>query len=86
MQMQQQEVLQEPKTEENKVTAILKEQLKRSVSLENNLYEIGFNSITAVKVLSAFRKQGYAVGIKEILSVRTVRDMVNMVLQKRSAE
>lgn len=86
MQMQQQEVLQEPKTEENKVTAILKEQLKQSVSLENNLYEIGFNSITAVKVLSAFRKQGYAVGIKEILSVRTVRDMVNMVLQKRSAE
>lgn len=82
----QQEVLQEMKTEENKVTAILKEQLKRSVSLENNLYEIGFNSITAVKVLSAFHKQGYVVGIKEILSARTVKDMVNMVLQKQSAE
>lgn len=83
---QQQVVPQEPKAEENKVTAILNEQLKRSVSLENNLYEIGFNSITAVKVLSAFRKQGYAVGIKEILSVRTVQDMVDVVLQKRSAE
>ena len=84
--MQQQEVQSEPKTEENKVTAILNQQLKRSVSMEHNLYEIGFNSITAVRVLSAFRKQGYTVGIKEILSVRTVRDMVDMVLQKKSAE
>lgn len=83
---QQRKNLQIPKTEENRVTAILNQQLNRNVSLEHNLYEIGFNSITAVKVLSAFRKQGYAVGIKEILSVRTVRDMVDMVLQKKSAE
>lgn len=80
------EASQEACDEEIRVISILNQQLQQRVSLEDDLYEIGFNSITAVKILSALRKQGYMVNIKEILNVRTVRDMLDMILQKRSAE
>lgn len=73
---------QEPAAEDNIIITILNQQLKRRVSFKDNLYELGFNSITAVRVLSALNKQGYSVSIKAVLSVKTVREMADMVMQK----
>lgn len=54
---------------------ILKEQLQRTVGPDDDLYAVGFNSITAVKTLAALKKAGFDLGMRELLRVRTLREL-----------
>lgn len=85
LEIRQEVTSQEEIADENDLAvSILNKQLKRKVSLHSNLYEIGFNSISAIKVLTELNKKGLQLSIKDILKVKTVQDMVQMVQENRT--
>lgn len=64
---------------DNFVIEILNKQLGKEVSMESNLYEMGFNSISAIRVLSELRKKGYTLSMKDVLKSKKVSELVNLV-------
>lgn len=69
-------------TEENVMITLLSEQMNQDVTMDCNLYEIGFNSIAAIRVLNALQKKGYQISIKEILDARSVEELTRLVEAK----
>lgn len=46
-----------------------------SISKSHNLYHLGFDSISAIKVSSALRKRGLAVTVREMIQATSIKDM-----------
>lgn len=61
--------------EENMFWNILEKNLKRSVEDQDMLYEIGLNSISAIHMLSEFKKAGLDISMRNMLSAKTVKEL-----------
>lgn len=54
---------------------ILEKNLKQRVEDSDMLYEVGLNSISAIHMLSEFKKAGLNVSMRNMLSAKTVKEL-----------
>ncbi len=64
-----------PEVHSDEITALLSKHLKQAVQNDDRLYEIGMNSLTAIRLYSDLKKAGYPASLKDILSARTVYEL-----------
>lgn len=64
-----------PEVHSDEITALLSRHLKQAVQNDDRLYEIGMNSLTAIRLYSDLKKAGYPASLKDILSARTVYEL-----------
>lgn len=52
------------------------------IGLSDQLYELGLDSIKAIRLSNALKEKGYSISIKELLTVDTVYDFINTINKK----
>ena len=59
----------------NHITDILNEQLNTVVGLDDDLYELGLDSLSAIRVSSELKKMGYPISLKDVFMISTAREL-----------
>jgi amino acid adenylation domain-containing protein len=67
---------------DNLVINILNELLNTNVDMDDDIYEAGLNSLSAIKVVSELKKHGYDITIRDIFTIEKVRELVEIVSEK----
>lgn len=70
---------------DNLVISILNRLLNTNVDMDDDIYEAGLNSLSAIKVISELKKHGYNVTVKDIFTIEKVRELVDVVSEKKQA-
>ncbi|XP_077991376.1 uncharacterized protein LOC144445631 [Glandiceps talaboti] len=75
-------------TEDHKINAVLKSVSKavdlpvELISLTDNFFQAGGNSVSSIVVLQSLRRHGYELDIEEFYTAETLQDVVNLVRDK----
>lgn len=80
-----------PKTEkEEQIATVLKDILQlEQINLLDSFYELGGDSIKAIRVVSKVRELNYQLTVKEIMQARTIKEIIqkiNVITQKMNQE
>lgn len=70
---------------DNLVISILNKLLNANVDMNDDIYETGLNSLSAIKVISELKKHGYNITIKDIFTIEKVSELVEIVSEKAGA-
>ncbi|KAH0601902.1 Nonribosomal Peptide Synthetase [Metarhizium humberi] len=69
------DTLNEPTEQEKTALNIISETLHRSVNIGSALTSVGLDSLSAIRLVSAFRQKGYEISATSLLKCRTVADL-----------
>lgn len=58
------------------ISRILDDHIKRRLVLDTTLASIGLDSLQAIRIASALRKEGFALGAMDVLAAVTLRDLI----------
>ena len=66
---------------ENELVSQLYEELGFKVGIKDNLLEIGLNSLNVMKMMSAWKKRGYAIRFSDLLRYPTIEGWAKIIVE-----
>ncbi|MBP7187458.1 MAG: non-ribosomal peptide synthetase [Ruminococcus sp.] len=67
----------------NRITDILNSQLNTVVGLDDDLYELGLDSLSAIRVSAELKKMGYPISLKDMFMISTARELTELIEKKQ---
>jgi AMP-binding enzyme C-terminal domain/Phosphopantetheine attachment site len=64
----------------------LSSELRGTISLESNFFELGGNSLNTISTVTQLREQGYFIGLTEFMKARNLKEVLEKITTKKSKE